>query len=959
MRFSVLGRLQVISDDGTELRIPQPRQRALLAVLLLHANQELSAGRLTESLWEQEGAALSPGALRTQVWAVRRLLAPAQRLHTGDHSGYQMEVHPGELDAAQFRQLAGHGRHALGTGDLPGAVSSLERALALWGEPPLADVPTTLAMGPPAQRLLDERLAARDLLTEARLSLGQHADLIPELRESTAAAPANERLWEQLMLALHCVGRTADALAAYQQARTSMKDELGLEPGLRLQQLHRRILANDPELMQRQPERILARGPDLAAPPVVPSVPVPRQLPAGVPHFAGRAGELRFLAELADHAADRNGSAGMVVISAIGGTAGVGKTALAIHWAHQVAARFGAGQLYVNLRGFDPTGTPAAPAEAIRGFLDALGVAPDRVPHGLDAQTGMYRSLLSGKQMLIVLDNARDEHQVRPLLPGSPGCVVIITSRSQLTGLAASNSARLITLDLLTAAEARQMLAARLGAERAAAEPGAVSEIADLCGRLPLALAVAAARFAARPQFPLAVLAAELRDTASRLDALETADPTASVRTVFSWSYQELSPAAARMFRLVGLHPGPDIAAGAAASLAACSLAHARRALAELTGAHLLTEHGHDRYLCHDLLRTYATEQARTTDSDSDREAATGRLLDYYLHTAHAATRLLSPSREPITLPAPRPGVALEQLSDTQQAMAWFDAEQDVIFATVALAAEKGSGHAWQIPWTITDFLDRRGFWNETAAILGTALAAATTLGDAAGQAVTRHRMAFACARLTRYDEARVHLAACLELCRQIGDRAGEARAYQTLSYVAERQGHYADALRHGEQALRVFQDTGNTGGQVVSLNDIGWCHALLGNYQQAQSFCEQARILWRELGDRNGEAHTWDSLGYIAHRLGQHTHAVGCYQRALGLFRELKDRFNEAEILIHLADTHHTAGELHQARDAWHQALAILDELHHPTADEVRAKLAAAGEGAPAEPAAAEPAPH
>jgi DNA-binding SARP family transcriptional activator len=966
MRFSVLGTLEVIGDDGAGLDIAQPRQRALLTVLLLNANQEMSISRLSQALLEEDGSAVSAGAIRTQVWALRRLLAPARRLHTREYRGYSLEVGPGELDVAQFRELSSQGRHAFESADLRAAVRSLSQALALWREPVLADVPATLAMGPVAQRLLDERRAARELLTEARLGLGEHAGLVPELREAAASDPGNERLWEQLMLALHAAGRSAEALAVYQRARTLMRAELGLEPGHRLRLLQGRVLAGDPEpgrartsLGASQHPQVTAHGDRRpAAAKVGPLNPrpqgrvpggdrehvVPRQLPAPARPFVGRDAELVQLDALLDHA----GAPAEVVISAIAGPAGVGKTALAVHVAHQLADRFPDGQLYANLRGFDPEGTPVAPAEAIRGFLDALGVAPDQIPPGLDSQAGLFRSLLSGKQMLIVLDNARDERQVRPLLPGSPGCVVVITSRSQLTGLVASNSARLITLGVLTAAEARQMLAARLGAARAAAEPDAVILMADLCGYLPLALAVAAARAAARAQLPLAELAAELSDAASRLDALDTVDPTSSVRTAFSWSYQELSAAAARMFRLVSLHPGPDITAAAAASLAACSLAQARRVLAELADAHLLSERARDRYLCHDLLRTYAADQARTTDGDSDREAAIGRVLDHYLRASHAAARLVSQSCEGITLPPPQPGVTLEQCADDLEAMAWFEAEQDVLIATAALAAEKGSAHAWQVPWTMTEFLDRRGHWHQTTVILQTALAVAKRLGDTTAQALTHLHIAGACARLTRYDEARAHLAACLQLCQQLGDQAGEARGYQTLGYVADRQGYYADALRHGERALRVFRAIGDTGGQAVSLNNIGWYHAQLGNFVDAQSFCQQALGLWRKLGDRRYEAQTWDSLGYVALRRGQHAEAFGCYQRALSLFRELKDRFNEAETLTHIGDAHHAAGELHQAQDAWHRALGIHDELHHPAAAEVRTKLAAADEHCP-----------
>jgi DNA-binding SARP family transcriptional activator/tetratricopeptide (TPR) repeat protein len=952
--FGVLGTLQATAEDSDEPgAVLAARLRTLLAVLLWRANQPVPADEITELVWDDAPPSGAREAIRALVMRLRRLDTRIAARIVTRAPGYGIEVSADELDASRFEALTQQAGAAARRGRWPQAAQAGAAALGLWRGAPLADIPSQLLRDRWVPHLEQLRVQALDWRIEADLHEGRHQQLIPELQDLTARYPLREHFHGQLMLALVRSGRQAEALAAYQHVRSTLVSELGTGPGRELQTLHQRILRADRALRAPQPAAATTQpdkpGPDGLASAMAGELAsaVPRQLPAAVAGFTGRAGELAVLARMLDQAGA--GPPGAVVISAIGGTPGVGKTALAIHWAHQAAARFGDGQLYVNLRGFDPVGVPAAPAEAIRGFLDALGVAPDRIPAGLDAQAGLYRSLLSGKRMLIVLDNARDEYQVRPLLPGSPGCAVVITSRSRLTGLAVSNGARLITLGVLPGAEAQHLLAARLGAERAAAEQGAVSEIADLCGYLPLALAVAAARAAARPQFPLAVLAAELRDTASRLDVLDAADPTASVRAVFSWSYEELSPAAARMFRFLGLHPGPDITAVAAASLGACSLGHARRVLAELTSAHLLTKQGRNRYLCHDLLRTYATEQARTTDSDSDREAVTSRLLDYYLHTAHAATRALSPSREPIPLPPPQPGVAPEQPVGTQQAMAWFDAEQEVLFATAALATEKGAAHAWQIPWTMTDFLDRRGHWNQTAAILHAALTAATRLGNVAGQAVTHHRLAFACARLTRYDEARTHLSACLELCQQLGDQAGEGRAHHTLCYVAERQGHYADALRHAEQALRVFQATGNTGGQAVSLNDIGWCHTQLGNLQQAQSSCQQALILWREVGDRKGEAHTWDSLGYIAHRLGRHANAISCYQEALGLFREFNDRVNEAEILTHIGDTHHAARELPQARDAWHRALAIHDELHHPAAGEVRAKLATAGEHDPA----------
>ena len=665
---------------------------------------------------------------------------------------------------------------------------------------------------------------------------------------------------------------------------------------------------------------------------------VPRQLPPAVIHFVGRKDVLKILTEVADDAARQCGA---VLISAIGGLAGVGKTALAVHWAHQVAERFPDGQLYVNLRGFGPAGSPVTPTEAIRGFLDALGAPPAQLPADLDARVAKYRSMLSGRCVLVVLDNAVDAAQVRPLLPGSPGCLVVVTSRSQLAGLAASTGARLLALDLLTDAEARQLLAARLGHERVDAEPEAVAEIVGLCGRLPLALAITAARAAGRPRLPLAALAAEFRDARDRLDALDTGDPLTSARTVFSWSSRQLTESGARMFRLLGLHPGPDITAAAAASLAGIALAQAGRDLTELARAHLVTEHAAGRYTMHDLLRAYAAEEARASDGEEARPAATGRVLDHYLHTAHAAALLLNPSREPVTLAPARPGVAPEHLVGHQQAMAWFEAEHRVLLSAAALAAESGFDTcAWQLPWAMANFLDRRGHWHDWAAIERTALAATIRLGDTAGQAETRSLLAHSCAKLADYDQARAQLAECLRFHRQLGDRAGEARAHLTLGWVCERQDRHADALGHAEQAIALYQAAGDLDGEASALNNAGWWYSRLGDYRQAEVFCRRALALYSEVGDSCGEAYTWDSIGYAEHHLGRLLEAIDCYGRALGIFRELADRFNEASVLTHLGDTHHAVGDPQRADHAWRLSLDILDDLRHPDAGQVRARL-------------------
>jgi len=671
-----------------------------------------------------------------------------------------------------------------------------------------------------------------------------------------------------------------------------------------------------------------------------PGATVPRQLPATIADFTGRAAELAALTRILGDA--DAGPPGAVTISAIGGTAGVGKTALALHWAHQVAHRFTDGQLYVNLRGFDPSGTPAPPVEAIRGFLDALGVPPDRVPPTPDAQAGLYRSLLADKRVLIVLDNARDEQQVRPLLPAGPASLVIVTSRNQLAGLAAADGARLLTLDVLGHGDAVRLLTARLGAERATAEPAAIGEIATGCACLPLALAIATARAAARPGFPIADLAAELRDEGGRLDALDSGDPSGDVRAVFSWSYHQLSPAAARMFRLLGVHPGPDISATAAASLAAVSEPRARWLLRELTRAHLVTEHAPGRYASHDLLRAYAAAEARDSDGERDRAAATARLLDHYLHTGYRASLLIEPAREPIVLAEPSGGVAPESLASYEQAVTWFDAERPVLAAAVARAAAAGfDRHAWQLPWVMADYLDWRGHWQERVALLSAGLAAATRLGDTAGQAVSARLLGHACFRVGDYDQATARLRQSMELYRHRSDRVGAGKAHVLIALVAEGEGRFADALGDCEHALDLFRGADYTVGEALTLNNIGWFHGLLGDHEQARVYSQRSLTLSAELGYRRNEGFAGDSLGYAEHALGNAAAAVTSYQRAIGIFRELGDRYHEANTLSHLGDTHRAAGEPPSAREAWQQAFAILDDIGHADAEKVRAKLA------------------
>jgi tetratricopeptide (TPR) repeat protein/DNA-binding XRE family transcriptional regulator len=665
--------------------------------------------------------------------------------------------------------------------------------------------------------------------------------------------------------------------------------------------------------------------------------PVPAQVPADVAGFVGRRDELGRLSKLLDG----GGQPTAVVISAIAGTAGVGKTCLAVHWAHQIGDRFPDGQLYVNLRGFDPGGTAALPGEVMRSFLDALGVPAQRVPAGLDAQTALYRSLLADRRMLVLLDNARDVEHVRPLLPGTPGCLVLITSRNQLTGLIASAGAIPLPLDLLTPDEASDLLAQRLGMDRTAAEPAAVEEVIERCARLPLALAVVAARAATQPELPLAALAAELRRAEHRLDSLDTGDAGTDVRSVFSWSYRQLSGSAARLFRLLGVHPGPDLSVSAAASLAGDLPARVRRTLAELVRAHLVTERVPDRYALHDLLRAYASELAASDEPQAERQAALRRLLDHYLRCAYRADRILYAARDTIELIELAAGVTVDDVESAGAATDWFTSEYQILASAVQLAVDAGlDWHAWQLVWSMSTFIARNRDFRDAVALHQIGLRAAERLGDLAAQAYSHRRLGMAYGLLGEHDEAQAHLERALEVFRPLGELTNQAHVHLALGDVFERQGRYQEALQQAAEAFVRYQASGYRAGHAMALNNLGWCNAQLGNYEAAVEYCKQALGLAREVGDRHAEAETWDSLGFIYRQLGRYDDAVASYKEAFAVFSDLGHWYDEAEALIHLGDTYHAMGDTTAGRDRWQEALAILTNFDHPDAEQVQARL-------------------
>lgn len=517
----------------------------------------------------------------------------------------------------------------------------------------------------------------------------------------------------------------------------------------------------------------------------------------------------------------------------------------------------------------------------------------------------------------------------------------MITSRNILSGLVAAEGAQPVVLDVFDPAEARQLLAVRLGPERLAAEPEAVDEIIARCASLPLALAVAAARAATHPGFPLATLAAELRAARSGLDALSGDDPTTDVRAVFSWSYQQLSAPAQRMFRLLGLQPGPDVTVPAAASLAGLPENRTRTLLAELAGACLATEQAPGRYGFHDLLRTYAGELANSTDTADERHQALHRLLDHYLHNACAADRLLDPHRDPITVPAAQPGVVVEKHTDHEQAMRWLTAELPGILAAIDRAAAAGfDAHAWRLAWAMAYFLERRGHWEPWTGAQRTALAAAQRLGDRTGQAHAHRSLGRVHVHLDRVPDAVTHLRTALRLYREAGDAAGEARVHLDLCWICERHGEHRMYLEHAQRCFELFHGIGHRSGQARALCNISWAHNFLGDHEQALAAAERSLHLLQEVADQFGEAHNWKALGFAHHRLEHFEESIACYERAAELYRDLGHRWEEANTITRLGDAHHAAGAVEAAHDAWRRAVTILDDLGHPDADAVRVKL-------------------
>jgi DNA-binding SARP family transcriptional activator len=906
MEFRLLGDIEAYAD-GQPIDIGYLQRRCILAMLLTEPNRVVPVDRIVGRVWEDRRLPHNPrGAVQYNITMLRKVLSQHVSIVWQDH-GYRLAVRPETVDLHQFDQLVHQARTV---DDDDRAAALLEQALGLWRGQPFAGVDLCWFNTVRATATKRRDAAWLDLI-DVQLRRGRHAEMLAELSDCVERDPLDERLAAQYMVVLYRCGHPGEALAHYQRLRQLLAEELGADPGPPLQRVHQQILTADPALAA--PARV-----SLAA-----RVPVPRQLPAPPRVFTGRAGELAVLDEQSDPGPT-------MPISVICGTAGIGKTWLALHWAHQHLDRFPDGQLHVDLHGFGPSGSPVAPAVALRGFLEALGVEPAAIPPEIGAQTGLYRSLLADKRMLVLLDNARTTAQVAPLLPGSPTCAVVVTSRHRLDGLTTAHGARSLQLDLLPDSEARELLTRDLDDDRVAAEPGAVAELLAYCAGLPLAISIVAARAGRYPRFPLAALADELRDFDGRLDALETGDSHADLRALLSWSHHALSPPTAAAFGLLGLAPGDDISLPAAASLLALPVADARLVLRELEHGHLVRQHVPGRYRMHDLVRLYAVDRANQDHPEESRTQALRRLVDFYLHTAFAGDRLLQPLLPSIRLGEPAGHCRPHPLPDQRAALAWFTAEHPNLLAIQHLAAEHGwAASVYQLAWTLTTFLYRQGHFHDVLAAWQAGHAAAEQLDDPASQAGAHQLLGAILTELGRHHEALRHLARAEDL----GDLAAQANTHHTLGWFWSLQGDQRRALEHADQALRLYRTLGMPAGETRQLTVISWYHAQAGDHDKARTAGEVALAAARRHQHREDEALALGVFGYIAQHTGEHTAAVDWYQRSHTLLHEVGSTYFEATALDLLGQTHSALGEAGLACHAWERALELC-RVQRRTAD-------------------------
>jgi tetratricopeptide (TPR) repeat protein/DNA-binding SARP family transcriptional activator len=900
VEFRLLGEL-AIDADGQPVAIRGRRLQTILAVLLVEANRAVSTEQLIDRVWGAEKLPERPAnALQTQLTLLRRALRPVAGVGIRwQSSGYRLSVDEQSVDLQRFRDLLAA---AYAAPDDERAAPLFERALGLWRGEPFAtlDAPWLNAV---RTTLVRERFAARLELADIRLRRGQHAALLASITELAGEWPLDERLAGQVMLVLHRCGRSADALQHYQRTRELLREELGIDPGSSLRQLH---------------EQILRGQADRPASPTPPPVSTrSKGLPSDLPDFTGRDGEIARLAALDDTVPSA------VVIEAIDGMAGIGKTALAVHIAHRLAPRFPDAQVFVDLHGHTPGQRPTEPMAALYTLLRAIGVAGEQIPPDPQARAARWRAELANRRAVVVLDNAASAAQIRPLLPGNAGCVTLITSRRRLADL---DTAQVFSLDVLTSADGAALFGRIVGDDRAAAAPAAVDEVVRLCDGLPLAIRIAAARLRSRPAWSVAHLVERLKDRHRLLGELTVGDR--SVAATFTLSYRYLSPAQQRLFRLLGLHPGDDFEVRAAAALSALDVAEAERFLEDLVDVHVLYQPTAGRYRFHDLLRAYAAQLAADTESEADRLAAVTRLFDHYRRAASAAVNVVSPENAGDGL-----DVGAERPVDRGAAITWLETEHATLMATAMQAERHGLGaHALALSSILWRYLELRAHHDDALALHATAVR--LSAGDRVQLAEALIHLGRAYWWAGQLDLARDNCERALALARETRDPRVEGYALYSLGLAYWRLGRHEQAIAHVQQALALSRDTGDRTVEGYALLGLGLGQWLAESLEHALANLRQALAVARDIGDRAVEVYALHGLALIYWRLCRLPEALLNHRQALSLSRDIGDRAVEGYALYGLGLTYWRLGQSDEALSYLRQALTLVRETGDHTVE-------------------------
>jgi len=975
MRFRVLGPLEV-QIDGSWSGINAPKWRTVLAVLLLQPGQTVPTDQLISEVWPADTPARATNLISVYILRLRRLIGDAEsQLLVTRAPGYQLRVPADDIDAHRFTRLVAAGRRELAAGAAQPAAGLLAEALGLWrGSRALADVPPSPLVSAEASRLEESRIEALELRISADLACGRSAEVVGEIRRLLADHPLREGLWALLMRALVSSGRQAQALAAYAQARTVIADELGVDPSAELRHLYEQILqadagtaapaaitepapdspfATSPPAGLVQPARASTAGqagpeptrPQLAGPgPPGGPLPLMAQLPADIPDFTGRAEHVQTLRDLLE--GPQRESPGAVVVAAVIGAGGLGKTTLAVHAAHLVRAYFPDGQLYANLHGAMPR--PTAPADVLARFLRDLGMDPARIPADEEERAAHYRSLLTERKVLIVLDDARDAAHVRPLLPGSASCAVLVTTRNRMPDLAGS---RFVDLDVLESAEAMDMFAGIIGRSRAEAEPAATGEVLTACAGLPLAIRIAGARLAARGSWSVRNLARRLSDERRRLDELKTGD--LAVRACFEVSFASLPGRVdqdgvdpAHAFRLLGIWQGPSIGLPAAAALIGQPEDAVADALEVLVDAQLLQAPAPDRYRFHDLLRTYAAERASAEEADTVRNEAIGRLLTWYVHAVEAVAQTMAPYRYRIPLPAAGQPDQVPTFETVPLALKWCETERANLVAGTRQAAASGLHQlAWRLAVACVSFFHRRAYWTDWVETHHIALASARLTGDRRAEALVLNNLGTAFTR-QGMNEAADCFEQALVIRREIGDLPGEAQSATNMADNYVQLKRFEEALELLNRVLEIQRQAASRYGEGVTLNNLGETFLALGRYDEAVDRLMQARKLFCDIAEIRGEGYALTNLGGAYLALSRTADAIDVLRRALELRQAAGDRFDEAHTLRDLGRAYLVAGQRQQAAGCLRQAAATFADLGDDSrAAEVGVQLAELGD--------------